>query len=247
MPINFNISNEDIIAFLKKSFAIKEIYNLILYQRIVEKTCQEKNIKITEEEIQIEVNKFRYANKLEKATDTLKWLEQQKVTSDDWEKSIIEKLLTQKLKDVLFSEEIILKYFAENQLNWQQIVLYQIIVTQEALAQEIFYQIEEAEISFYEAANKYDVDPIRRLKFGYEGIIYRRQLTPNILSVIFSVPQRETTPPLKTESGYHLFLVQDLLKPQITTEIKAEIQEQLFKQWISQEFNYLIYNQTTEN
>jgi parvulin-like peptidyl-prolyl isomerase len=242
MSIDFNVRNEDIIAFLKKNFTIKEIYNLILSQRIIEQTCQTNNINITENEIQIQADNFRREHKLEKYSDTMNWLKDQQVTDKYWEKSIIDQLLRIKLKNFLFSEEIIAKYFAQNQLNFSQIILYHIIVQTSSLAQEIFYQIEEKEISFYQAANLYDVDENRRLKFGYEGILYRQQLKPEVAAVVFSLNIEETTLPIKTEIGYHLFLVQKFIKPELTTEIKNQIQENLFQQWLNQQLNYLITN-----
>ncbi|WP_235107293.1 hypothetical protein [Acaryochloris sp. 'Moss Beach'] len=55
-------------------------------------------------------------------------------------------------------EEKVESYFAERRLNFDRFVIYQISVDCQKFAQELFYQIEEEEISFYEAAHLYDLD-----------------------------------------------------------------------------------------
>jgi parvulin-like peptidyl-prolyl isomerase len=233
--------NDDIIDFLKHNISIKEIYDRLLQQQIIEKTCEEKKITVTDEEIEIEANKWRYANKLEKAKDVFAWLKEQKITPDDWENGIRARILREKLADFLFIKEIN-KYFVEHKIDFQQVLLYQIVVTNEKLAQELFFQIEEQEISFYQASHLYDLDENRRLRCGYEGKIYRRQLNPDLASIVFSANKGEITTPFKTELGYHIFLIENFFKAELTPTIKQEIKHNLFNQWLLQEMNYAIYN-----
>jgi len=63
-------------------------------------------------------------------------------------------------------------------------LLYQIVVPFERVAQQLFYQIEEQEISFYEAAHLYDIDEKRRHQCGFERKLYRRSLNPNIATIL---------------------------------------------------------------
>jgi hypothetical protein len=93
---------------------------------------------------------------LEKASETLAWLAEQMITPEDWEAGICERLLSKKLAEYLFAKEVE-KFFAQNQLIFQQVLLYKITVLDESLLKKLFYQIEEREISFYEAAHLYDM------------------------------------------------------------------------------------------
>ena len=83
-------------------------------------------------------------------------------------------------------------------------MLYQIIVNDEKLAQEIFYQLEEQEISFYEAAHIYNIDEKRREQCGFEGKLDRWNLNPEIAAIIFSARLGEIIKPLqnRTELSY---------------------------------------------
>ena len=237
------IESEEIVDFLKREMLLKDICQKIVSQKIIEKATAERGITVTPEEIQTEADSIRYGKRLEKASDTLAWLVDQMVTSDEWEKGIGDRLLAQKLAEHLFDKEVE-KYFAQNRLDFDQFILYQIAVPYEKLAQEIFYQIEEEEISFYEAAHLYDIDEKRRYLCGYEGKVHRWNFKPDIAAVIFRTPISvgEILGPLKTEQGYHLFMIEEFIQTELTPQRRQEIIDRLFKEWIESELNYALHN-----
>ena len=187
------IAPEEIVNFLKSEVKLKEIFIKILSQRIIEKAAQERNINVTTEEIEIEANRQRREKRLEKASDTVRWLEQQMLAPLDWEVGIRNRLLTQKLASVLFGKEVE-QFFLQNRSEFEQVVLYQFVVKHEKLAQELYYQIEEGEISFYQAARLHDIDGNRRYKCGYEGKVYRWAILPEIAVLVFSAPLKQLLP-----------------------------------------------------
>ncbi|MBE9170501.1 peptidylprolyl isomerase [Pleurocapsales cyanobacterium LEGE 06147] len=239
-----SISPELIVSFLKKTISFKEICQKILYQKIIEQKAQEKNITVTPEEIQAEADRFRLNQRLEKASDTFAWLEEQMISADDWEAGIKEDILAKKLAEHLFTEEAE-KYFIQNKLDFEQVLLYQIIVPYERLAQELLYQIEEEEISFYEAAHFYDIDETRRQKCGYEGKLYRWSLIPDISAVVFGAELGEVVGPVKTDAGYHLLKVERFIAAEFTLENRQEIINKLFQKWLEGELNYLLYHSSS--
>ena len=244
--IDFNgtaIELAEIIDFLKQEMLLKEICQKILYQKIIAKAIAERNIEITEEEIQTECDSIRYGKRLEKVSDTLAWLKDQMVTPEDWERGIRHRLQAQKLAEHLFGKEVE-KYFAQHRLDFDQFVLYQIVVPFESLAREIFYQIEEHEISFYEAAHLYDIEEKRRLLCGYEGKVHRWSFPPDIAAVIFdaSVTLGQVIEPLKTKQGYHLFMVEEFIQAELNSQKRQEILDKLFQKWLQNELNHLLHN-----
>lgn len=207
-----SIEQDEIVHALKKDLQLKQVRQKILYRRVVERAAQERGITVTPEEIQAEFDRIRYEKRLERATDTLEWLREQMIALDDLEAGIRDRLLEKKLAECLFSKDVE-KFFAQNRLDFEQILLYQTIVLNEKIAQELFYQIEEQEISFYEAAHLYDLDEGRRRRCGYEGKLYRWKLKPDIASAVFGAPIGEVIGPLQTEQGYHLLKVEDFFQP----------------------------------
>jgi PPIC-type PPIASE domain len=233
---------DEIIRFLRKNAQYKEVCHRILYQGIVERTAQERGVLVTPEEIQQEADAFRRQHRLEKSSDTLAWLTNQDMTPDEWELGIRDRLLSQKLSEALFTKEIE-KLFAENRLNYDRVSLYQIVFADDKLAQEIFYQVEEGEISFYEAAHLYDVDEQRQARCGYEGIVYRWSLNPAIAAAVFANEPGQVTGPITLDKTYHLVMMEKFLPAELTDELRKELLNQLFQQWLEGELSYVLHNQ----
>ena len=236
-----SIEPEEIVSFLKKNIRLKEVYQEIVHQKIINQAAQERGLTVTPEEIQAEADKQRREKRLEKASDTLAWLEDQIITSEDWEVGIYDHILKQKLSEHLFAQEVE-KFFAKNRLNFEQILLYRISTPSEQFAQELFYQIEEQEISFYEAAHFYDTDEERRHQCGYEGKLYRWSLKPDIAAAIFSANPAEVIGPLKSEQEYQLFMVEKFIPAELTQETYKDIINNMFEEWLASELNHFLYS-----
>ncbi len=236
-----SIEPNEIVDFLGKNGQLKEICQKVLHQKIINQVAQARNLEISAEEIHAEAELIRRQKHLEKAADTLSWLKEQLINADIWEDGIRDRLMAKKLAESIFSKEVE-KFFAQNRLDFEQLLLYQIIVPYEQLASEIFYQIEEEEMSFYQAAHIYDIDEGRRLKCGYEGKLYRWSLKPNIAAVVFSARPREIIHPIKSEQGFHLLMVEEFIPAELTPETHQSILEKMFSEWLASELNYLLHN-----
>lgn len=237
------IESDEIISFLKRDLQFKAVHQKILYQRVIQQAAAERGLTVTSEEIQAEANRLRYEKRLEKAADTLAWLADEMLTAEDWEAGICDRILAKKLAESLFSKDVE-KFFAQNRLDFDQILLYQIVLSDKKLAQELFYQIEEREISFYEAAHLYDIDERRRQQSGYEGKLFRWNLKPDIAAVVFSAKVGEVISPLKTDQGYHLLLVEAFIPAQLTPQRYQDILDKMFREWLGSELNYRLHSKT---
>lgn len=235
------IHSDQIVAFLKRSLQYKSIQQTILQQRIIRKVAQERGIAVDDTAVQQEAERQRRERRLERSSDTIAWLTDQEVTPEDWEDGIRDGLLANQLAEFLFSQDVE-RSFAENSLDFDRIVLYQIIVPYEPLALELFYEIEEDEISFYEAAHLYDIDESRRRRCGFEGVLYRWSLSTPIASAIFSAQPGQVLVPIHTDAGYHIVLAEEVIKAQLTPEIRQEVMQRMFQEWLQGEVNYHLHN-----
>lgn len=241
---NVEIANAEIFNYLKQELKLKEICQKVLHSRIIKAAAADKNIGVSEAEIEAEANKIRCALHLEKAADTIAWLSDNFLDPDSWEIAIANDLLSRKLANHLFEAQVE-PYFAQNKLDFDRFVLYQLVVPYEKLAQELFYQIEEEEISFYQAVHLYDIDRQRRHVCGYEGEVHRWNYHPDITATLFKTPVivGELIGPIKSQAGYHLFKIEDYLPAQLTPKVKQEIIDELFARWLNSELNYLIHSE----
>ncbi|WP_250123360.1 peptidylprolyl isomerase [Chroococcidiopsis sp. CCMEE 29] len=228
----------EIASFLRKNMQLKEVCQKILYQKIIEQAAQEMGLTVTPEEIQAEAERRRKKH-LEQAADTFAWLANQMSSIEDWEAGIRDRLLAQKVSQSLFGKEVE-KFFTQNQADFDQVILYQIVVPYEKLAQQLFYQILEEEISFYEVAHLYDIDDSRRYHCGYEGKLYRWNLKPEIAAVVFGAGVGELVGPITTDQGVHLLTVEEFIPAELTSTRYQDILNRMFMQWLECELNYLL-------
>jgi parvulin-like peptidyl-prolyl isomerase len=233
------IELEEVVSFLKHEMKLKEVYNSILSQRAIALAASERELSVSNDEIQREADKQRRELRLEKASDTVAWLNEQMATPEEWETGIRFSLLAQKLAENMFGKEVE-KFFIQNRSEFEQIILYQMIVANDKLAQELYFQIEEGEVSFFAAAHEYDIDEIRRQKCGYEGKLYPWQIEPDIASIIFNTSPQQLIGPFRTEQGYHLFFVEELIPAELTPQRYQEILNHMFKQWLNIELENIL-------
>lgn len=240
-----SINSREIITYLRKNLQLKEICQKIIYQKIIHNTALSRGLIVTPEEIQSEVNHLQMEQQLETDADVFVWLEEHIITVDDWKAGIRDRLLQQKLANFLFSQELEI-YFIQHQPDFEQVLLYQLIVPYEQLANELFYQISEQEITFYEAAHLYDIDEKRRDCCGCEGKIYRYNLKPELADVVFNASIGELIGPMNTERGSHLLMVEEFIPSELTATIRQEILQQMFVQWIESQLNSMLQRNNSE-
>jgi parvulin-like peptidyl-prolyl isomerase len=233
-----SINPNEVVRYLKKSIQLKEIYKKVLQQKMIEQLAQAKEIAVAQDEIQAEGDRLRRESRLEKASDTLAWLEDQLITAEDLEAGIRDRLLAKKLSHTLFDQEV-KAAFIQHRSDFDQVLLYQIIVSEQTVAQELFFQIEEREISFFEAAHLYNQDESLRQNCGCTGKLYRWNLKPDVSAAVFNARSGELLEPLKTDQGYHLLFIKEVIPAQLTPEIYQEILEGMFSNWLSIELNHL--------
>lgn len=234
---NLSISADDVVNHLKRNLAYKSVLRQIAARHAIAEAARERGIEVESDAIQAETDRVRREQRLEKASDTLEWLSQQQVTPEEWEAGICDRLLSKAVAKHLFAPEVE-TYFANHKLNYDLLILYRIIIPYETLAQEVFYQIEEEEISFYEAAHLYDISEQRRYLCGFEGKIYRWSLSPDVAPVLWSAMAGDVVGPIEIDDNYHLFLVEEFVPAELKPEVRMAIERKLFDEWIDRELQY---------
>jgi parvulin-like peptidyl-prolyl isomerase len=230
------VTPDEILRFLRKTLRLKETHYEILCQKIIGQVAQEKNMTVSQEEVQSDINQMFAEISLEQVSDVLLWMKERLIRVDDLEAGVYDRLLRKKLADSLFFD-VAERFFYENQADFDRVVLYQTIVPYERVIDDVIHQIIEQELSFYEAAHLYDIDERRRYQCGYEGIFYRSDLDSDIAEASFTASIHEIVGPIRTDKGYHLLLVEELIPAEFTDQRRQEIIHRMFQEWLSQELD----------
>lgn len=234
MSQTITILREDILHHVKLSCQIPSVIEGIVTRKIIATAAEEAGIKVETEELQKAADQFRLINKLRSADDTWVWLQKLSLSLDDFEELVYTNFIAEKLVQHLFADKI-KPYFFEHQLDYAGVVMYEADLDDEDLAMELFYAIQEGEMSFHEMAYQYIQDTSLRRSRGYRGIVRRKDLNPEISAAVFAAKPPQLLKPIVTSSGVHLILVEEIIQPQLDEKLHQKIGSDLFSEWLKQQ------------
>lgn len=228
------VSPDDILYHIKLSFQVPSILEAIATRKLIADEAEKAGIQVETEELQQAADSLRLANQLIKAEDTWAWLEKYHLSLDDFEAIAQTNLLSAKLANHLFADKVE-PFFYAHQLDYVGAVTYEVILDDEDLALELFYALQEGEISFQEIARQYIQDPETRRAGGYKGIRFRRDFRPEFAAAIFSANPPQILKPITTLKGVHIIAVEEIIKPQLDEQRRLQIMGDLFTNWLKQQ------------
>lgn len=232
------ITDLDIIHSIKLSCQIPDVVKAIASQKIIVQATEEAGIELTEAELQQEGDNLRLAKKLVKAKDTWTWLEKHHLSVNEFEELVYNNVLSRKLASHLFSSHVE-KFFYEHQLDYVAAVTYEVIFEDRDLALELFYALEEGEITFPEIARQYIQEPELRRAYGYQGLRYRKDFRPEIAAAVFLASAPKILKPITTSKQVHFIWVEEIIQPQLDEQLREKIISELFSEWLKQQIQVL--------
>jgi parvulin-like peptidyl-prolyl isomerase len=228
------ISPDDILHQVKLSCKIPSVIKEILTRKIIASTAEDLGIKVEPEELQQSADKLRIISQLKNSKDTWAWLQKHCLSLDDFEEMVYTTVLSEKLAAHLFADKVE-PFFVEHQLNYTGVVMYEVVLDDEDLTMELFYAIQEGEISFPEVAHQYIQNTELRRSGGYKGIVRRKELKPEISAAVFAAKPPQLLKPIVTSKGIHLILVEELVQPSLDDKLRYQILSDLFSAWLKQQ------------
>jgi parvulin-like peptidyl-prolyl isomerase len=230
------ISAQDILQQVKLSCQIPSVVEQIVTRKVVRDAAAEAGIKVEAEELQQAADQIRLISKLKTADETWEWLNKNCLSLDDFEEMVYTKVMSGKLAQHLFGDKIE-PWFVEHQLDYAGAVIYEVVLDDEDLAMELFYALQEGEMSFFEIAQQYIQDTELRRRGGYRGIVRRTEMKAEISAAVFAAKPPLVLKPIVGAKGVHLILVEEVVKPQLDNTLRHQIASDLFSEWIKQQFN----------
>jgi parvulin-like peptidyl-prolyl isomerase len=234
MTNTFNFFAESILHYIKLSCRIPEIIEAMTTYQIIANTTNQLGIQVDKTELQQAADDVRLANNLLKAEDTWAWLQKYYLSLDDLEELAKMNLLSRKLANHLFAKQVE-PFFFEHQVDYAAAVTYEVVLDDEDLAWELFYALQENEISFQEIARQYIQDPEQRRSGGYCGIQQRSNFKPETAAAVFGAHPPQILKPIVTQKGIHLILVEEIIQPQLSELLRLRILQDLFSSWLKQQ------------
>ncbi len=230
------VTQDDIFHEVQLSCKIPEMMDKIIERQIISSVATEAGIEVTKEELQKASDRMRATSQLKDARATWVWLDKYALSLDDFEEIVYCTLIAQKVSNHLFAD-LVEPHFYEHQLDYAGAVISEIVLDDEDEAIELYYEIEENEISFIEASQEYIQDPKLRQKAGYCGKVTRSDLKPEVSAAVFAVdtPTPTVLKPITTADGIYLVLVSEIIKPELNQGLRNQIMFDLYSEWLEQQ------------
>lgn len=233
-PTISTANDAEIVDYLRHSCKFAEIATLAEEEAFVVKLCQHFGIEVNETEWQGEGDIFRLQHKLLGIEETTKWLEQQRITLEDWSEGIKLRLLTKKLKEYLFGANVDLHYIA-NRDQYQRVALSQILVLDRETATTIQRSLLADQTSFCALALEHSQGKQSHTNGGFLGILYLSQLVPEIAKAIANSATGTIIGPIQTKLGYHLLRVEKWFPTEMSESVREQIFNTLWQIWLREQ------------
>ncbi len=241
-----SISPTEVIHYLKMSCQIPGVIEGIVTRKVITDAALKAGITVEEEELQQEGDRLRFVKKLVKAADTFAWLKTHHLSIDEFEELVYNTVLSKKVAHHLFSNKVE-AFFCQNQLDFVKAVTYEVIFDDYDLALELFYALQENELTFPEIAREYIPIPELRRAGGYQGIQRRKDFRPEIASSVFAATPPEIIKPIVSSKGVYLIWVEEIIQPELNEQLREQIISDLFNGWLKQQIQHLQINAQLED
>ena len=156
------------------------------------------------------------------------------LNENDFEKFCEFSVLITSVKDILSGDDKIGGYFFNNRSDFDSVRISVILVENENLANEIKMQIVEDGADFYSLARLHSIDESSKHCGGYVGQMTRKMLPTGIASMVFSANAGDVVGPFQKEWVWHLILVEEVIKANLDEDVREQIKEIIFYEWLSQ-------------
>ena len=233
-----NVSRSDLFYQIKITCQIPSFLEGIASRKIIADAAKKAGIEVVKEELQQAADSLRLANQLLKAEDTWSWLQKYHLSLDEFEDLAYTNLLSNKLAIHLFAEQVE-QFFYQHQIDYAGVVTYEVILDDEDLATELFYALQEGEISFHEIARQHIKDPELRRAGGYQGIRRRSDFRAEIAAAVLAATPPQILKPIVTSKGVYLIWVEEIIQPQLDEQLRVKILGDLFAAWLKQQIEKL--------
>jgi parvulin-like peptidyl-prolyl isomerase len=231
MPKLSPIVQDDILRQIKLSCQMPTVLRAIIERKVVAQKAQELGLQVSVEDLQKAADSFRLKHQLVTAQATVQWLRQMMLSLDDLEMLVTHTVLSAQLAEHLFAARVE-PYFVEHRLDYTTIAMHEVVLQNGDLAMELFYALQEQEMTFAEVARQYAQDPEARRRGGYKGLVTRMDLKPELSAAIFTATPPQVLKPIAVGKQFYLVWVEEVITPMLDEALRSQILAELFANWL---------------
>ena len=228
-----------------------DFFSSFARRELVRQLAIREGVRTTPEDIQNDVDNWRYRHRLERVEDTEAWLVSRGINLGDVAEDAQARLMERALSDKI-AEGRIEPYFAQHTLDFDEAEVCWIFHRDKDVMDEVGLQAREDGEDFCAMAREFTQDERTRPAGGYMGRLRREQLPKGIAAHLFAASPGELFGPEKAPGGFALYMLQRNFPAVLDERVSNEIRDILFSQWLQREFqraeiHYPIWESAKEN
>lgn len=196
----------------------------------LEQAAREAGLVPVLEEVQERMRQFRRERGLYAAADTERYLASWGCTVDEFGEAM-ELFWVRSALRQLHACEPAERHFAQHRTEYDSAVVSEIVVGDEGMARELQLQIREEGADFDRLAARYSL-AASRSQGGFVGELKRQAMTAREAAALFAAETDSVVGPFPQQRQYRLLRVHEVRRAELTPEVRAAIEEQLWKEWL---------------
>lgn len=224
-----------------------QLVDYLVTQELIRQEADKRDIAVSDDELDKAVEDLYAAYGGEKKVDKL--LAQQGMSKDDLreilkDQELGKKVYTAVTEDAKPSDEELQEYYDENKAQFQQPEqrpTRHILVKDKATAEDISKQLkaDPSDANWKKLAKQYSIDDTNKDTGGDLGPVAQGQMVKPFDEAVFAAEKGELVGPVKTEYGWHVLEVTDIVeaKEQTFEEAKEQIAQMLAPQLQTEAWN----------
>ncbi|MCP2730064.1 peptidylprolyl isomerase [Limnofasciculus baicalensis] len=230
---NQSITLAQALAYLRATGDLQPFLLKIIRQHLLETELQTRDdLEIDSTIIEQAVIDFRLENQLTNPDRFQEWLKTQGISYAEFRYQIAATLKIEKLKVEVTAPELE-KYFNDNKALLVQVVLSRIVVADKDFALSLKNQILEESSRFELLAREHSLTDDRLLN-GMMGVVPLGQIPEQLQEFVATAKPGELIGPLEIDGRYALLCVHQFLPACLEGQLKRELQDQIFDQWLQE-------------
>ena len=224
---NKTIDSDEIPAILKRQGLWAQfLRSLVIEEAIAETAC-------SPEERSRAVEDWRLQNKLASMDAWKAWMETQSMTQEEVEDIILQPLRLEKFKKATWGSKVE-GYFMDRRTALDQVV-YSLLRTQDQhLARELYYRIEQQEVSFADCARQYSQGPEKQTG-GLLGPVPASQPHPHISKLLTISQPGQLWPPQNLAEWFVIVRLEKFIPAQLDDSMRRRLIDEMYETWLQEQ------------
>jgi len=231
---NETISSDAFIRLLKLSGRLDDLVDEIVREKLVIHTAKKVGIAITPQSLQERADQLRRVRGLHRAADMHRYLQQLKVSVEEYEGFVADSLYHDQMMAQVLSDAAVEQYFRLHSPKFDSIDVSHIVVGSAGQAREIVAVLKDDPEQFDELAREHSVADTRD-EGGHIGQVLRESLQNEVAAKVFHAAAGSILGPFASPDGaaFEIFKVNARRAASFEDTAKDEIRRVMKEEWLA--------------